>query len=471
MGLEWVPFSMSKRKYWLRHALLRRGMPVKIKFRLFVLAVLVMLTALVAQASDGRQKKHKRKQLESPAVQRIAAEYLHKKYHISRGVARRRLALQDRTVGIDDDLIKALGDQYAGIWYDHSDRGRLKIGMTRPANASAADMHSIVERYGVAGQTDIVPVQFSLKEIEQKQNKVRDSITEMIKKGDAATSYDTKANRVVVTSLAKLPPEEEAHIKDISAIEGVVVHRLDIPSLLVTFPSCNVTYCDPPLRGGRAIIDNANNRCTAAFMARHRQTGDLLAMTAGHCVFFGTGLSGSWSATDETGGINLIGPTYGFVFAGDPGQDAGVIKINPSGFWSTPPPMAAVVIKPSVSGYKTAYDPQYVISQDSWSSLGQILCRTGKSTGTFCAEVSALGADASAADPRGGGQTFTVHQLGELDMCFAHEGDSGGPIAKSHRAFGILSIVANNLFQCFEGYQGIRGAEAALGVDILTENF
>jgi hypothetical protein len=33
------------------------------------------------------------------------------------------LLLQDRAEGIDDRLVALLGDQFAGLWFDHSDRG------------------------------------------------------------------------------------------------------------------------------------------------------------------------------------------------------------------------------------------------------------------------------------------------------------------------------------------------------------
>jgi V8-like Glu-specific endopeptidase len=58
--------------------------------------------------------------------------------------------------------------------------------------------------------------------------------------------------------------------------------------------------------------------------------------------------------------------------------------------------------------------------------------------------------------------------MGELDMCIAQPGDSGSPIYKKSRAFGILAGgLSMKPWHCFEIYQGIRGAEKALSFDIL----
>jgi hypothetical protein len=434
------------------------------RFTLRLFGVAAMLTAFVAdQACYGQARKETRPEREDPGLQQIAADYYAKKYRVSAGEAQRRLAIQDRAAGIDDDLTKTLGDQYAGIWYDHADRGRLKIGMTRRAMARVSEVSSVLKRYGVASLADLKPVRFTLADLERKQDDVRNSIMDMVSRGDAVTGYDTKFNRVVVTALVKLPPEEQVRVKNLTRREGVIVRRVDVPTLRGTFDSCNVTYCNPPFRGGREI-DGPAVICTAAFMARQHDTGDLLAMTAGHCIFFGGNPTGSWKATDEANNSLAIGPSYGYVFSGSVGMDAGVVSIAPANFWATPPPMPALVVKPSSI---TTYDPEYAIYHDSWSSLGQILCRTGRTTGTHCAEVSGLGKDFVGVFSANG-PGYLIRQMGELDMCLAQGGDSGAPVYKMHRAYGIFSAsISAKPWHCFESYQGIRGAEGALNVDIL----
>ena len=82
--------------------------------------------------------------------------------------------------------------------------------------------------------------------------------------------------------------------------------RLNVPTLTGRLVACNVTYCNPPFRGGRGIrqvwrcqpkSDFPFGECTAAFIARdNTNPRQLWFLTAGHCIFF-AGLP--WEAKDE----------------------------------------------------------------------------------------------------------------------------------------------------------------------------
>lgn len=85
-------------------------------------------------------------------------------------------------------------------------------------------------------------------------------------------------------------------------------------------------------------------------------------------------------------------------------------------------------------------------------------------TGTECGTVSELGADETSVGPDG--KTYTFHDMGEIDVCDSTEGDSGSPLYKTHLAYGILSSKLDD--PCFEAYQGVRGAEAALNVTVVV---
>jgi hypothetical protein len=180
----------------------------------------------------------------------------------------------------------------------------------------------------------------------------------------------------------------------------------------------------------------------------------LLLLTAGHCVF-GTSKQTPWYAKNEANVISSIGNTYGYVY---PGKDAGAIRIDPSSYWATKAPIAAVVVKSSDGNPPTTYNPNYTIKADSKSSIGQILCMTGRTTGTHCGEVIYLGEEVN----YGQGP---VYNLGVIDECISRKGDSGGPWYKKHRAYGIHSGSTRSCDDEF--YQGIRGAENDLNVDIL----
>ena len=58
--------------------------------------------------------------------------------------------------------------------------------------------------------------------------------------------------------------------------------------------------------------------------------------------------------------------------------------------------------------------------------------------------------------------------MGELDTCESEPGDSGGPLYKNKRPFGIHSATGYNDFaDCDEYYQGIRGARNRLNVSLV----
>jgi hypothetical protein len=292
---------------------------------------------------------------------------------------------------------------------------------------------------------------------------VRRETRELVDSARASTGYDTRANSVVVRAVERLPDRDEAMLRRLQDTPGVSVRRVDARTLAGRLDTCNITYCDPPLRGGRQITGLGG--CTAAFMSRERNGSNLWAVTAGHCLYFNALFGGgyAWSARDETKTPSLIGFYANYRFGAPDGRDAGILWITPGGAWSSPTPIAAVVVKASD---ETTYNPAYPIRATSRSSIGQTLCRTGATTGTECGEVSLLGADESAKGPDG--YYYQAHNMGEVDVCASNGGDSGGPWYKRNRAFGIHSgaVDAGPAF-CWEFYQGIRDAENLLGVDVM----
>jgi hypothetical protein len=85
-------------------------------------------------------------------------------------------------------------------------------------------------------------------------------------------------------------------------------------------------------------------------------------------------------------------------------------------------------------------------------------------TGTECGTVSELSADETSVGPDG--KILTFHKMGEIDVCGAKDGDGGGPIYKTHLAYGTLSSSRDE--PCVEVYQGVRGAEAPLNVTVVV---
>lgn len=403
---------------------------------------------------------------ELPGLQDMAVEYYVAKYRVSADEARARVELQDRAAGIEDRLMAILGDQFAGIWFDHADRGRFKVGLPPGQESRQAEAAVVLRELGIDAGTDFVAVRFTKAELDRLQDALRDSLADMVARGQARTSQNPRLNNVVVTAPRVLQPIEESRIVELSRVAGVTVRRVDAESLVGRAQACNITYCDPPLRGAR-YMNGAYDSCTMAFTARHRvNTSHLLMITAGHCIWAG---SPYFWAQKEAGYWTGAGSQYGYVLGGSGGLDAGVIRIDTYPSWVPPAPLAALIVK-SYNGpnYTTTYDPEYEIKTDSLSTLGQLLCMSGGGTGTRCAEVSDLNADQVLETKFG--TNFNLKHTGELDTCHTEVRDSGAPIYKKHKAYGIHLGKVDSIGHCYTFYQGIRGAENALNVDILLDD-
>jgi len=444
---------MQQRHVRTDHYPSRLDRGARLRARCAALAILCIAPAFVCRpvAAD-----------EDADLQLFAAEHYAQVHRVAAAEALRRLAIQDQAAGLDDELSKLLGNQYAGIWFDADDQGRVKVGIIPGAAGQAASVRRIAYSYGLSSMTDLVSVRYSEGELQELQDSARRSLDDLIASGHASTAYNTKSNAVVITAPVRLPSSEEARIQSLARNAWVRVRRVAVPSLVGQYDTCNITYCNPPIRGGRGISIATTGNCTAGFVGLSRTVfNDMWMLTAGHCIFFG---GATWNAKDESGTWSLLGNTSFYSFAGGPGLDAGIIHLDTGSFWLAPPPIAALIVKVSAN---TTYDPTYAIHSTAFSSIGQMICRTGQTTGTECGEVTDLGADFTGS--AGGSPSYTTHNLGEVDICGAQGGDSGGPMYKVHRAFGLFnaSMSFGPAF-CHEYYQGVRGAENAMGVGVLT---
>ena len=398
---------------------------------------------------------------EDPLVQEMAIKYYTKKYKVKPDVARKRIEIQDKASGIEDKIADLLGDDFAGIWYDARREGRVQIGLVRGARGKLPDVRRLVKEFDVATVADVVNVRYSIAELEKKKDRVARDLSDMISAGHARVGYNTKSNGVRVTVISALDRGERLRIRRLRATPGVYIRESRAKSLKVRFDQCAVRKCDPPMRGGREIT--SPSRCTAGFVARFGDNPNVLGvLTAGHCIFGTGGNDVIWSSDNQAGNSHALGPARKYFFAGPIGEDEGIIRIDGSGFWGSPQAVGRVVVKGSDD---TTYNPNYHIHNDSMSSIGQILCMTGRATGTHCGEVDDLGEEICT-DLNG--ESYTLKNMGELDICEAQGGDSGGPLYKNKKAYGLHSSTGfEDLWDCDQFYQGIRGAQRRLNVSLV----
>src|SRR5262249_22267371 len=137
--------------------------PICRLLQVIVIAALGAAPEALAQTANPTAKAE-----EDPLVQRSAAEYYARRYSLDFDQAKQRVAFQDQAAGIEEDLAKLLGDQYAGIWYDNEDGGKLKVGVTERARGREKDIRSLLDARGLAADSALVPVRYTEAALQEK---------------------------------------------------------------------------------------------------------------------------------------------------------------------------------------------------------------------------------------------------------------------------------------------------------------
>ena len=65
---------------------------------------------------------------------------------------------------LGEELQRALGDRYGGLWFDEAGGGRVKVGLVGADSSGAA---ALIARRQLTAVTDLVAVQHSYADLEQ----------------------------------------------------------------------------------------------------------------------------------------------------------------------------------------------------------------------------------------------------------------------------------------------------------------
>jgi streptogrisin C len=309
--------------------------------------------------------------------------------------------LQERAIRLDARLQRALGDAYAGAWYD-LDSGRLVVNVTdegalEKAQGSGADArlvaHSLRELTAVKDALDAAagaPTGGAERAASDKPIDI----------GLSAWSIDPITNTVLVTVTA----EQADAAKQTVAEYGELVTIAEAPSA----PETTADFMD----GGDAINGAS---CSAGFNLRNPATGARFLLTAGHCVSAGSTLTGQ-------GGV-----TFGTVLESwFPSFDDAIISNRNPGFWIQGP---WVDTNPSNGGIITS-------SGFTDGLVGTVVCKSGITTRWTCGQITAKNETVTYT----GG--LTVFGLTRHNAC-VEPGDSGGAnvsvFGSTRRAEGVTS--------------------------------
>jgi hypothetical protein len=94
-----------------------------------------------------------------PAVTTLARD---RKISISE--AQRRIGWQEPAMQLGEELRRALGDRFGGLWFDEAGGGRVKVGLVGADRSAAA---ALIARRHLTAVTDLVAVQHSYADLEQ----------------------------------------------------------------------------------------------------------------------------------------------------------------------------------------------------------------------------------------------------------------------------------------------------------------
>ncbi len=421
--------------------------------RALTVAVVAALTATgLTAASPASAAGRGAIDAKDPAVVMLAGER-----GISLTEAQRRIDWQKQASRVHDEMASALGTQrFGGLWIGlHDDR--LKVGVAGEGSVMAATRQAIgavAAARGLGDAVDVVAVKHSLQALEAANDWLGNQLVRVNK----AAPSPLRAGYVPDESTVRLGLPQRLETLTAEQAQVVAEAKRRFGSMLVTYPltdqvspeACSFPYCDPPLRAGVRV---GAVGCTLGFLGRSQSDGKLYAFTAGHC------LDGAASTTYWTqfanGDRHNIGPRHNYVLGAD--GDAGIIRVTNEAGWNA---RAWVYVQAStgndgVAG--TGYDPDYPILADGASSLNMRVCKSGVSSDrTSCGRVKELGVTVTYTS----GQT--IRGLARTSYC-SLGGDSGGPVYAGNTAYGIHVAGGTG---CVAYYQGIRGAENLMNVNV-----
>ncbi len=421
-----------------------------VRGRKFVLAAFAVLLLLFASATGA----HGADPLD--AIGELEVESYARDYKVSKAEAEQSLRIQMRGAALPDQLRKALGEEYAGVWFDN-EAGEFVVPILGEAPRRSVD--TVLARDGLADDLRTAPARASLGDLENAQEQLDDSLASLIDENLVQTSIDPAGNVVVVYESAAAEPADKAQV---GRLTSIAAQRLDLGTGLIRRvregadrfqvepAACNdpVRVCDAPLRGGVKIEPAPGGYCTAAFKAIGNSAGNRFMLTAGHC----TNLMSPWKSRTSATTPQTIGSAEGSVF---PGHDYGKIKANGS-YWDKPSWPSQVAVWGGNQGSEISWEgPSYV---------GQYVCHSGAHSGSNCGTVTLLGKTVNY--PEGTVNNLTVVQGPSLCVL---PGDSGGPVFAANVALGIFSGRSGGTeVECgtYGYYNEVTEASAALGVTV-----
>lgn len=378
-------------------------------------------------------------------VDELAARQLSVDYGVDKDEARRRVVEQDDIEIISGEVRARVGpDAWGGSWIDHTHEGRLHLAVRQ---SSVDDAEEVLATKGASGRTSVLAVPRSLTDLQRNAEAVEASLESAGISFGLAT-VDVENNGLLVglgssegdetsANAERLVDEVLGNARDGSGEQVAVRYEYGLQREEAAACATSFMACDKPMPGGLEIRDNVNgSTCTAGFVVQSKVDTKKYMMTAGHCIDYDASHPSSdvWMAApsnaNPASAYTLGRPHPGRVFH-DSTHDVAIIRLWAPEYVGTPPADTAVLVQASPGPSPTTFDAWYDITAVPVYGdpvVGAYLCKSGGFSRTECSQVnSVLSYDV----------WMKINDVA-VSVC---KSDSGGPVYKSHKAYGIIRSV------------------------------
>jgi len=295
----------------------------------------------------------------------------------------------------------ALGDDFAGVWFEPSTL-QLHVGVISPG--SRQDAEAVAEEAGLDENITEAAARFTWRELDQAQSRWNLRLADLFARGEVMTSLASDVNAVKIILSETVDASRRAAVEDAAAADEVAVSVSIEPASAFNIQplaeQCGVfkteeAYCDPPFVSGVStrskLIGGQPERCSAGplVVREDRSTAatatETFMVTAGHCIANGGGNAEPWfSKNNAKTKEEELGKAFEHRLAGTGGADVGVIRID-NNYWTTKqdPP-----IPPSHAEWNGTKETKPVpITEAQNPSKGVKVCFAAQRTGENCGTV------------------------------------------------------------------------------------
>ena len=254
-------------------------------------------------------------------------------FGVTSEMAEQDLDTQDAASALAGPIESALGDAFAGVWFDNR-RATFDVGIAPSASAEATHkVEALIASSSAASSTRLVPVTSTFQELRVTEREWSTRAKHLMTQHQALTAIDPADNAVVIRVAETAPATEVDALSELATQASLghptikveqVSHPLPLSEtgkacIFAPEPPPNETHidgCNPPLVTGTEIYDTPEvyggklhyTVCTAGFMAASINEAaypDHYLLTAGHCLKGGAKPANGVRQTGQAWGTGL----------------------------------------------------------------------------------------------------------------------------------------------------------------------